>query len=169
MSLPLDILLSIGTSSVISWHSMLSIPSFARWTLSPKGKKHKEIFIVTKKQNRIVKYNLAARRHNFNELPAVTQDNDLQLWYQKGQVHRDNGPAIICKDGTRAWYQNGLLHRDNDLPALIDASGTREWYQRGLLHRNNDLPAIVYAKGTRAWYQNGLLYRDNGQPVIIWA
>lgn len=33
-------------------------------------------------------------------------------YYNKiGELHRENGPALICADGYKAWYINGELHR----------------------------------------------------------
>ena len=39
-----------------------------------------------------------------------------------GQLHCDEGPAIVRVDGTLAWYQNGKRHR-TDGPAIEYASG----------------------------------------------
>lgn len=73
-----------------------------------------------------------------------------------GQLHRDDGPAIIDSDGVTAWYQNNLLHRI-DGPAIEYPNGTKLWYQNNLLHRENG-PAIEWASGTREWWLNGVLY-----------
>jgi starvation-inducible outer membrane lipoprotein len=37
---------------------------------------------------------------------------------------------VIGADGTQEWYQNGQLHRV-DGPAVIGADGARMWYIRG--------------------------------------
>ncbi len=94
--------------------------------------------------------------------PAII-NNDHQFWYQHGQCHRDDDPAIICTNGKQHWYQHGLIHRDNG-PAIID-NGNQYWYQHGQLHRN-DGPAIIYADGEQQWYQHGELHRDDGPAVI---
>jgi hypothetical protein len=48
------------------------------------------------------------------------------------------------------WYQNGERHR-LDGPAVEYASGYKEWYQNGELHRL-DGPAVEYADGSKAWF-----------------
>ncbi len=53
-----------------------------------------------------------------------------------GRLHRDDGPAVECTDGTLYWYQHGKitmygkLHRD-DGPAIIYSDGNQYWYQHG--------------------------------------
>ena len=42
------------------------------------------------------------------DLPAViTTRGDLEYW-KNGRRHRDNGPAVIRKDGVCSWYKNGV-------------------------------------------------------------
>ena len=43
------------------------------------------------------------------------------------QLHRINGPAVLCADGTEFWYQNGLRHR-TDGPAIMWPDGRKWWY-----------------------------------------
>ena len=59
----------------------------------------------------------------------------------------------VHADGTKHWYQNGQWHRE-DGPAIENANGTKYWYLNGQLHRE-DGPAIEYADGTKYWYLNG--------------
>ena len=47
-----------------------------------------------------------------------------------GQLHREDGPAIVRKDGSMAWYRNDLRHRE-DGPAIVLANGNKEWYLNG--------------------------------------
>jgi len=74
-------------------------------------------------------------------------------WYQNGQHHRINGPALESPNGSKHWYQNGKLHRI-DGPAIECPNGSKFWYQNDLLHRING-PAIIYPNGTKHWYLNG--------------
>lgn len=77
--------------------------------------------------------------HNDNG-PAV-ESSFNSAWYKDGLLHRIDGPALFCFDGTHEeWYINGLLHRDF-APARTHNSGSYEWYQHGQLHRE-DGPAI---------------------------
>ena len=77
-------------------------------------------------------------------------------WYQDGELHRTDGPAIEWADGTRMWYRDGRLHR-TDGPAVEYPDGTREWYQDGKLHRM-DGPAVESGGRFRhrsEWWVNG--------------
>lgn len=126
---------------------------------------------------------------DFNQTAASvckTLPNGTQEWRNSaGQLHRENGPALILKDGTEKWYCKGKLHRDLG-PAAIHPHGLREWYQHGVRHRDTG-PAfemgpeehiwfqdgkmcmIDYADGTREWYKDaGCLHREHG-PAIIHA
>ena len=70
-----------------------------------------------------------------------------------GQMHRDNGPAVLTTFETKIWMQNGLKHR-TDGPAIVWFDGTKQWYQNGRRHRT-DGPAIEYSDGVKTWYING--------------
>ena len=75
-----------------------------------------------------------------------------------GELHRDDGPAVVFADDTKQWYQNDKLHR-TDGPAIEYANGTKQWYQNGLLHRI-DGPAVEWADGNEFWYINGCLMSE---------
>ena len=70
-----------------------------------------------------------------------------------GQLHREDGPAIVYANGGKEWYRNGLRHRDVG-PAVERANGYKEWNHNGHLHRING-PAIEYPNGSKEWYING--------------
>jgi hypothetical protein len=37
--------------------------------------------------------------------PSTTVDsNGTQRWYLNGQLHREDGPAVILCDGTQRWF-----------------------------------------------------------------
>jgi hypothetical protein len=57
-------------------------------------------------------------------------DGNTLHYDDKGNWHRDGGPAAIWGNGTQAWYQHGKLHRE-DGPALELASGKRRWFYQG--------------------------------------
>ena len=75
-----------------------------------------------------------------------------------GQLHREDGPAIVFSSGSREWYRNGLQHRE-DGPATVWSDGGKEWYINGQLHRE-DGPAIVHANGAQEWWINGTEYNS---------
>jgi hypothetical protein len=84
----------------------------------------------------------------------------------KGQLHREDGPAIISPNGEKEWWLNGVRHRE-DGPAIEYANGDKEWWINGQLHRD-DGPAVEYANGDKYWYKNGLHHRNDG-PAVEWA
>jgi len=62
---------------------------------------------------------------------TVTVEHGTTTWRNSnGELHRDNGPAVVHAHGTHEWYQHGLLHRD-DGPAYENAGGYNEWYLNG--------------------------------------
>lgn len=52
-----------------------------------------------------------------------------QHWYEHGERHRLDGPAVIDNDGSEAWFERGQLHR-LDGPAFTNQRGIY-WYIRG--------------------------------------
>ncbi len=96
--------------------------------------------------------------------PAVIDADGAQYWYQHGKRHREDGPAVIEADGTQEWWRKGECHRD-DGPAIIDADGGQIWCQHDEWHRE-DGPAIVEVNGTQKWYQHDEIHRDDGPAWI---
>lgn len=56
----------------------------------------------------------------------ITPTKDKQ-WYYKGQLHRENGPAVEVSNGGERWLRYGQLHRE-DGPAIIYADGNKGYY-----------------------------------------
>jgi len=83
-------------------------------------------------------------------------EDGARRWYQNGELHRTDGPAVEWANGDRYWYQNNQHHR-TDGPAIERANGTRLWLQNGKKHRT-DGPAIEYSNGDRSWYINDTEY-----------
>ena len=42
------------------------------------------------------------------DLPAVISARGDLEYYENGKRHRDNGPAVIRKDGVCSWYKHGI-------------------------------------------------------------
>lgn len=59
-----------------------------------------------------------------------------ECWFLDGELHREDGPAIIHSDGEIVWYTNGVRHREN-LPARVDSGGVSYWYENGVMVYNN--------------------------------
>jgi len=97
--------------------------------------------------------------------PAKITGDGTSYWYQNGQSHRVDGPAVIFSHGSEHWCQHGVLHRDNDLPAVISDDGRNEWYSKGWHHRKNN-PAILRPDGSQEWLINGHHHRINGPAII---
>jgi hypothetical protein len=88
---------------------------------------------------------------------------DKTIWFnEKGQYHREDGPAIEYVNGTKEWFINDRRHRE-DGPARIYSNG-KVWYKRDKLHRDNG-PAIEDASGSKYWYKNGELHREDGPAL----
>jgi hypothetical protein len=45
-------------------------------------------------------------------------------------LHREDGPAVECADGSKVWCFNGKVHRE-DGPAAIYSDGYKSWYLNG--------------------------------------
>jgi len=95
--------------------------------------------------------------------PAVECSNGTKFWYQNGKLHREDGPAIEWVKGDKEWYQNGKRHRE-DGPAIKYVNGHKEWYKDGKLHRV-DGPAIEYVNGHKEWYKNGECHNTLRTPT----
>ena len=85
------------------------------------------------------------------------------MWFQNGQLHRLDGPAIEDATGKKEWYQYNKRSR-TDGPAVIGSDGRQEWYLDGKLHRDGG-PAVEDA-GDREWYNMGSRHRIDGPAVI---
>ena len=92
--------------------------------------------------------------------PSIKVDEygTVKYYNEKGQLHREDEPAVIHTNGYEEWYQNNKLHR-LDGPALTYIDGTKEWHLNGFLHRL-DGPAIEWADGRKGWYVNGIFVGD---------
>ena len=88
--------------------------------------------------------------------PAVVRA-DGSCFYS--QAARDAGnPTIITYNGTRKWTnKRGDLHSENG-HAVLYSNGARYWYQNNRLHRI-DGPAVEdedWGSDGKAWYINGM-------------
>ena len=57
-------------------------------------------------------------------------EDRIEWFNSKGQLHREDGPAIEYSNGTKSWYLKGHLHRE-DGPAMEWVNGTIFWYLEG--------------------------------------
>lgn len=49
--------------------------------------------------------------------------------YVNGELHNDNGPAVVFVNSEKFWYKNGKKHRE-DGPAIENyyGKGNKEWW-----------------------------------------
>ena len=91
------------------------------------------------------------------EYPVKT-DEDGQMAWDFGE---DNKPVMEVNEyGDKFWYLKGNLHRE-DGPAIEGADGYKEWYLNGKRHRE-DGPALEYTSGGKYWYLNGKFIVSTG-------
>ncbi len=93
----------------------------------------------------------------------IKEENASTRYYDKNyNLHRDEGPAIIYKNGNRQWYRWGVMHRVG-APATI-YKDLHAWYHLGKLHRD-DGPAFITSNRLE-YYQLGKLHRTDGPAVV---
>ncbi len=109
--------------------------------------------------NKMIKYRDEDGELHRDDGPAIIYADGTQEWYQHGRKHREGGPSVIWPSGTQMWHQHGELYRE-DGPAVIWAGGTQVWVQHG---RG---PAAILLDGAQSWWQDGELHRRDGPAMI---
>lgn len=95
--------------------------------------------------------------------PVKTIFDDREEWRLHGQLHREDGPAVVRNNGDKLWYRHGKLHRE-DGPAEDCLPDCRAWWRDGVMHRQ-DGPAFEYYDGCMIWVLNGLRHREDGPAI----
>jgi len=85
----------------------------------------------------------------WGKLSGVFKGRSRTVYLKDGDYHREDGPAIIERDGFWPWARN------------------KEWYQKGQRHRL-DGPAYEGASGTKEWWREGVRYNEDGTKYL-WA
>jgi len=85
--------------------------------------------------------------------------NGDKCWYKKGNLHREDGPAIECSDGRKEWYKEGKLHRI-DGPAMEYLDEIKTWYIEDNLYSPEDLSDLINS----SFY----LGKEKGQYNLEW-
>ena len=102
---------------------------------------------------------------NIDNYPTEINSDGAKIWRnQEGELHRDNGPAVIYPNGQQEYYQNECLHR-LDGPAIVIPFLYYEYYQNGKRHRL-DGPSIMRSDGYQAYWVDGKRHRIDGPAVI---
>jgi hypothetical protein len=96
----------------------------------------------------------------------IEVEGRVEYLNEKGELHREDGPACEYINGSKSWWINGKRHRE-DGPAIERSKGSKEWWLNGLCHRE-DGPAVVRSNGNKEWYLNGEYYteQEHQQEVI---
>jgi hypothetical protein len=55
---------------------------------------------------------------------VTVNDNGDRYWYYNLKLHRQDGPAVECLDGTRRWYLNGQEYSEEEYTLAL--SGRRK-------------------------------------------
>ena len=96
---------------------------------------------------------------------CVIYPNGDKKWYEEGELHREDGPAIEYISGEKHWFKDYKPHR-LDGPAIEHDSGYKVWFKEGRLHRE-DGPAIEHANGDKVYYLDDVRYSYNEWYAIV--
>lgn len=119
--LPLEILDRIATVDILTYRSMLSIPSYSRSTLGRKFDilslfnfeivRNKGDYNWIIKMERSSFYEYSPRRICYGERKS---GNIAWLLLEeksgKYKIHRESGPALITPSGEKVWFNLGRRH-----------------------------------------------------------
>jgi hypothetical protein len=82
----------------------------------------------------------------FIEYNVRVYENGNKNWYnEKGQYHREDGPAIEYANGYKVWYKGGRCHRV-DGPAVEHITGDKDYYLDGVKHSEEEFLAKTSVK-----------------------
>lgn len=93
---------------------------------------------------------------------VLKQPGATYYYNGKGELHREDGPAIIIREYFKEWWLEGKLHRVGG-PAAIHSDGEQYWLY-GKRHRM-DGPAID-TKRSKQWWINDELHREDGPAIV---
>jgi hypothetical protein len=113
-----------------------------------------------------VEPDMLAKRESLARLPAMTdmaRKGAPMMWLAGGQLHREDGPALVWPDGTQEWFRYGKRHRLGG-PAVVSNERIDLWCQDGVLHRE-DGPAAVCGNEL-IWMVRGKRHREDGPAVV---
>jgi hypothetical protein len=113
-----------------------------------------------------------------NQWPkCVINNNGDKFWKnEKGEYHREDGPAVEYTNGEKHWFKNGKYHRE-DGPAIEESDGSKEYWLNDEMVEEKDLPmnkkdewpkCEIDKYGNKYWKnEEGQYHRENG-PAIEW-
>ena len=77
---------------------------------------------------------------------VVGPDGTRKYYNSAGQLHCEEGPAIVYPYGRHEWYRNGLRHRTDD-PAIEWGCGACEWWIDGVQYTQQEYYLQLKALG----------------------
>ena len=100
---------------------------------------------------------------------------EVVLYTLNGQLHREDGPALVARVSNQIieeyWCRHGEYDRE-DGPALISRANGQiieeYWFRRDELDRKDGPAYIEYADGRvceKAWYLDDQYHRENGPAI----
>ena len=90
---------------------------------------------------------------------AIVWPGGIERHYIAGQLHREDGPAVVTPKVHKGWYYGGDLHREGG-PAQtrrLSCVGGHDWYG----DMGNHCATV------REWFTRGVRDRENG--CAVWA
>lgn len=80
-----------------------------------------ELLSLTKHVDSYGNISYKNERGDFHRLNGPALEHiDVTIWMVNGGIHRDDGPAVIFKDGREIWYRRGA-------PYQPDSSAMSNW------------------------------------------
>lgn len=70
-----------------------------------------------------------------NAFPNIDEVGTERWYDDEGELHRENGPAIVHFHGRKAWFIHGIRHRE-DGPAVDDGIIQRYWINGEVLTKS---------------------------------
>ena len=99
------------------------------------------------------------RQNIFTYGDKQRRGNGIRQWYSRGLRHREDGPAMIYRNGYCEWYRHDAMYLGEG--TLVQCNGYVEWRRGKDIHRAG-APARIYENGDEEWYTNNNLHRRNG-------
>ena len=106
------------------------------------------------------------KRHRDGDQPAwIKDDGKIQLWFQDGDLHRENGPAFISYN-QELYYRHNVQHRE-DGPAVIDRESKEvRWFYDGIEQDNFDEWLEKHDKNTELYVKLKLMYSNQPEALV---
>lgn len=157
----------IAESDLEVWYSLIRVIPGIYDERSRRKMKERETFVERDGAGTIIHYFRGQVHRDEEDGPAIISER-VEKYYSKGELHRNDGPAVTFEDGTIMYFSRGVRHRDPRVgPAVHRANGDVEYWWRGMLHRHyEDGPALHWPGGEILTNWEGSFMTDLlGNPI----